>query len=65
MLSMRFLFTVFSFIDPLFAYFQEKGETVHVVSMQKNFHVACYKCEVHIILSPPRSMSNETSKSID
>eukprot|EP00795_Rhopilema_esculentum_P007100 gene7100-12746_t len=23
----------------------EKGETVHIVSMQKNFHVACYKCE--------------------
>eukprot|EP00794_Sanderia_malayensis_P015240 gene15240-16814_t len=23
----------------------EKGETVHIVSMQKNFHVTCYKCE--------------------
>jgi len=23
----------------------ERGETVHIVSMQKNFHVECYKCE--------------------
>jgi len=23
----------------------EKGETVHIVSMQKNFHVNCYRCE--------------------
>ena len=27
-------------------FFQERGETVHIVSMQKNFHVECYKCEV-------------------
>ncbi|XP_004211219.1 lipoma-preferred partner homolog isoform X1 [Hydra vulgaris] len=23
----------------------QRGETVHIVSMQKNFHVECYKCE--------------------
>jgi len=23
----------------------DRGETVHIVSMQKNFHVHCYKCE--------------------
>ncbi|XP_057304257.1 lipoma-preferred partner homolog isoform X2 [Hydractinia symbiolongicarpus] len=31
--------------DKLIMPSNEQGETVHIVSMQKNFHVECYKCE--------------------
>ena len=38
----------FSYVP--FVLLQERGETVHIVSMQKNFHVECYKCEVIYLL---------------
>lgn len=31
--------------DELILPSNDRGETVHIVSMQKNFHVQCYKCE--------------------
>jgi len=41
----------------LFMLFQGQDETVRIVSMNKDFHVKCYACEVCDVLSKEKSLS--------